>query len=109
MDKLKNLTIMQMALILGGALFLRKVLNTKVAIVGKNESDTDSVLSALVPNENADLINEFETVKSDTVLPLMASQTLEIKTPFNSPEMQENQVINNYNNAVTPFTNEYFK
>ena len=102
MDKLKNLTIMQMALILGGALLLRKVLNTKVAIVGKNESDTDSVLSALVPNENADLSKEFETVKSETVLPLMASQTVEIKTPFNSPEIT-------LGGETSRFTNEYFK
>lgn len=103
MDKLKNLSILQMAMILAGALLLRKVLNTKVAIVGKNETEKQDFLSELVAETKTDLVKEFEPVKSETVLPLLSSQTLEIRTPFNSPEM--------LSEAAQPlkFTNEYFK
>ena len=96
MDKLKNLTIPQMALIIGGALLLRKVLNTKVAIVAKNDSPLD-LLPALA------LESEFDTVKNETVLPLVSSQSLEIKTPFNTSEILENNL------TTQKFTNEYFK
>lgn len=110
----KNLKTWEIAGIIAGVLILNKILKSKVVVSAAQNNPNTTLENALGLVKNvADSVIKgdiAEIVQNSLVaqdVPIV-KQVEDIRTPFNTPEMEENQIINNYYNSVTPFTNDYF-
>ena len=91
MKKLKEITLPEWAMIIVGGLLIRKVLNTKVTVE----------MAEATPVETP---KPIETIAAVEVQP----ETLEIETPFSSPNEKDCGCNGQTQSAVWPFTNDYF-
>ena len=108
MKNLKNLGLLEIAAIVAGALILNKVLKTKVAIVGKTESQPLSLLDSLLTPKPVELPTTQTQLVKDGV-PVVELVNNDIQTPFNTElDGAFGYPSETWGNPRTQLTTDYF-